>query len=94
LKLEITYLKRADKFFSKNSDTLSKEKSNELIIKAVRKIVLNENTNIDLKKLKGELQSYYRIRQGKFRILFELNNNQIIISAIVNDIDFRGDVYK
>ncbi len=91
--LEIRYLKKADKFFIKNSNTLSKEKSNELIIKSVKKILQNENTNIDVKQLKGALQKYYRIRNGKLRILFELIDGKITITAIVNDIDFRGNIY-
>lgn len=94
MNLEIVYLKKTDKFFSKNSNILTKEKSNKLIIKAVEKIILNKDINIDLKQLKGNLQKYYRIRQGKIRILFELINDKIIIQALVNDIDFRGDVYK
>ena len=94
MNLEIQYLKKADKFFSKNTNTLSKEKSNELIIKSVKKIVLNEDINVDVKQLKGNLQNYYRIRFGKVRILFELLNGEIKIIAIINDVDFRGDVYK
>jgi mRNA-degrading endonuclease RelE of RelBE toxin-antitoxin system len=94
MNLEIQYLKKADKFFVKNGSILSKEKSKELIIKSVKKILLKEDVNVDLKQLKGNLQNYYRIRFGKVRILFELINHEIKIVTIVNDIDFRGDVYK
>jgi len=94
MKLEIVYLKKADKFFIKNSNIISKEKSKELIIRAVKKIIKKEDINIDVKRLQGNLNNYYRIRSGKVRILFELENNEIKIIAIVNDIDFRGDVYK
>jgi mRNA-degrading endonuclease RelE of RelBE toxin-antitoxin system len=93
MNLEIEYLKKADKFFIKNSSTLSKEKSKELIIKSVKKILQNEDTNVDVKQLKGNLQKYYRIRSGKVRILFELIDGQITVTAIVNDVDFRGNVY-
>ena len=94
MNLEIQYLKKVDKFFSKNSHILSKEKTKELIIKSVKKIVLKEDINIDVKQLKGDLQKYYRIRFGKIRILFELENDEIKIITIVTDVDFRGDVYK
>lgn len=92
--LEIQYLKKADKFFAKNSNTLSKEKSTQLIVKSIKKIIQKEDTNIDVKQLKGSFKNYYRIRVGKIRILFELENNEVKIIAIVNEIDFRGDVYK
>ncbi len=45
------------------------------------------------KQLNGTLQKYYRIRSGKVRILFELIDGQITVRAIVNDVDFRGNVY-
>lgn len=94
MNLEIQYLKKVDKFFSKNSHILSKEKTKELIIKSLKKIVLKEDINVDVKQLKGDLQNYYRIRFGKIRILFELENSEVKIIAIVTDVDFRGDVYK
>jgi len=93
MNLEIEYLKKADKFFIKNSGTLSKEKSKELIIKSVKKILQKEDTNVDVKQLKGNLQKYYRIRSGKVRILFELIDGQITVTAIVTDVEFRGNVY-
>jgi len=94
MKLEIIYLRKADKFFIKNSNILSKIKVKEFIIKAVKKIIKKEDINVDVKRLQGNLNNFYRIRSGKIRILFELENNEIKIIAIINDIDFRGDVYK
>ena len=43
MNLEIEYLKKADKFFIKNSSTISKEKSKELIIKSVKKILQRQS---------------------------------------------------
>ena len=43
MKLEIIYLKKADKFFIKNSNILSKIKVKEFIIKAVKKIIKKED---------------------------------------------------
>ncbi|MFK2821845.1 type II toxin-antitoxin system RelE/ParE family toxin [Arcobacter sp. YIC-80] len=94
MNLEIQYLKKVDKFFSKNSHILSKEKTKELVIKSIKKIVLKEDINVDVKQLKGYLQHFYRIRSGKVRILFELVNQEVKIITIVTDVDFRGDVYK
>ena len=93
MNLEIEYLKKADKFFIKHNKIFSKERSKELIIKSVKKILQNEDTNVDVKQLKGHLQKYYRIRSGKVRILFELIDAQVIVTAIVSDVDFRGNIY-
>jgi mRNA interferase RelE/StbE len=51
-----------------------------------------ENVNIDIMKLKGNWEGYYRLRKGKLRIIFEVNKNDKII--YVERIDFRGEVYK
>jgi mRNA-degrading endonuclease RelE of RelBE toxin-antitoxin system len=40
------------------------------------------------------LKDFYRIRDGKVRILFEFKNDEIKITAIITDIDFRGEIYK
>ncbi|OYZ85180.1 MAG: hypothetical protein B7Y00_08250 [Sphingomonadales bacterium 17-56-6] len=94
MNLKIVYLKKADKFFLKNSSILSEEETDQLLIKAAKKILLNEDVNIDVKSLKGSLKHLYRIRQHKIRILFEIYNGEVIVELIVEDIDFRGDVYK
>ncbi|MEA1955016.1 MAG: type II toxin-antitoxin system RelE/ParE family toxin [Campylobacterota bacterium] len=91
--LDIQYQKSANKFFLKNSSILTKVESNQLITKAVKKLIKKEDINIDIKLLKGNLKKYYRIRSGKIRILFELIDNEIKIIAIVNDVDFRGNIY-
>jgi mRNA interferase RelE/StbE len=94
MNLKIVYLKKANKFFLKNSHLLSEDAADQLLIKAAKKIILKEDINIDLKQLKGEYKHLYRIRQNKIRILFEIHNDEIILQMIVEDIDFRGDVYK
>ena len=48
--------------------------------------------NIDLKKLEGEWEGYYRIRKGKTKIIFSINKTDKVL--FVEKIDFRGDVYK
>jgi len=93
MNLKIIYLKTATKFLQKNH-ILNKTEVDNLIIKAVKKIKFNEDIKIDLKKLKGELSDFYRIRKGKIRILFKLIDNEVIIEIIINNINFRGDIYK
>ena len=54
--------------------------------------IKGENVNIDIKKLSGEWEGYYRLRKGKLRIIFEPNKTDKVL--FVERIDFRGDVYK
>ena len=46
---------------------------------------------LDITKLKGE-KNKYRIRKGKFRIVYEVIWEQKVI--LIHRVDFRGDVYK
>ena len=50
------------------------------------------NVNIDLRKLSGEWEGYYRLRKGRLRIIFEIDKTDRVL--FVDRIDFRGDVYK
>ena len=51
-----------------------------------------ENINIDIKKLKGEWEGFYRIRSGRLRIIAEFQFEQN--RAYIEEIDWRGNVYK
>lgn len=93
MNLKIRYLKKSKKFFKKNSHILSEEQADQSLIQAAKKIFLQEDNTVDLKQLKGNLKGFYRIRINKIRILFEVENGELQIIMIVNDIDFRGDVY-
>ena len=94
MNIEFIYNRKVDKFLSKNSHILDKNTLRELLIKAVKRIILKEDINIDVKKLKGELSHLYRVRQNKIRIVFEIINNEIIVQLIVEDVDFRGNIYE
>ncbi len=45
----------------------------------------------DIKKLKG-IDDVYRLRVGNFRILFEKNDDKLVI--IIIDVGNRGQIYK
>ena len=51
-----------------------------------------ENININVKKLRGEWEGFYRIRSGQLRIIteFQFERNRVYIE----EIDWRGNVYK
>jgi mRNA interferase RelE/StbE len=93
IEVEFEYSKNALKFINKNPSSLSLEDVRNLVISALKKIFKIEETNIDLKMLRGDLHGYYRIRTGKIRIIFSLTKNKIF-SAFVKDIGFRENIYK
>ena len=93
MNLKISYSKEADKFLKKNKDTLKEAETDELIIEAIRKLFKIEETNIDLKKLKGGERGSFRIRKGDIRIVFSLKKEKML-HAMIKTIDFRGNVYK
>ena len=92
--IKITYLKKAAKFLKKNQDSITEDTVDNLIILTIKKKVFALDVNIDVKELKGELKGKYRIRKGKIRIIIEIKQDEVIIQSIVEDIDFRGNIYK
>jgi len=92
--IKLTYLKKATKFLDKNKSILTEKQVDELVIKFIKKKIYNINTNIDYKQMSGKISNIYRIRKANIRIIVKLENNNIIIEAIIADIGFRGDIYK
>ena len=88
MKWRIDYSRDAEKFIEKqNISGDVKEELKKFLMK-----IKGENVNIDLKKLSGGWEGYYRLRKGRLRIIFELNKIENVL--FVDRIDFRGDVYK
>ncbi len=52
----------------------------------------SEDINIDIKKLKGEWEGFYRIRSTRLRIILEFQFEYYRV--YVEEIDWRGSVYK
>jgi len=90
--VKINYSKKSDKFLKKNQSVITQKEVSELVILSLRKIILSENLNIDLKMMRGNYKGYYRIRKGNVRIVFQLKQNEIIIASVMT-IGFRGGVY-
>ncbi len=51
-----------------------------------------KNVNIDVRKLKGKWEGYYRLRIGNVRILIDIETKEGIIR--IYNIGLRGDIYK
>jgi mRNA interferase RelE/StbE len=84
----VEYSKRANNFIEKHgmSDKI-RESIKDFILR-----ITGSNSNIDVKKLKGEWCGYCRIRKGKGRIIVkpDIESRTIFVDAV----DFRGNVYK
>lgn len=84
----IDYSKDAGKFIQKNN--IQAEVSEEL-----KKFLLRlkgVDVNINLKKLVGDWDGYYRLRKGEIRIIFGIDKQGKTL--YVERIDLRGRVYK
>ncbi|MBA1432632.1 MAG: hypothetical protein FAF04_03325 [Epsilonproteobacteria bacterium] len=92
--IKLTYLKKAVKFLTKHPSVITENQVDSLVIKFVKKKIYNLDVNIDYKQMSGTISNVYRIRKGDIRIIITLNDDEIIIEAIVTDIGFRGDIYK
>ena len=91
IELQINYSNASEKFILKNKSLISFEQIRDLIEKSIKKLN-NQDINIDIKSLKGNLQGFYRIRKGDLRVIFKYYKGEIHIVNI-EKIDFRGNVY-
>lgn len=92
--LKFTYLKKAKKFLEKNQNVIDEKQVDELVIKFVKKHFFNYDENVDYKQLQGNLKDYYRIRKSNIRLIIKVVDDSIVIEAIIEDIGYRGDIYK
>jgi mRNA interferase RelE/StbE len=85
---EIQYTKAADKFL-RNHETVRSQYE-----EAVREILVGEHPEmVDVKRIKGKRNDYFRIRLGDYRIVYAIINKKIVV---INTLlaGSRGDVYK
>lgn len=85
---EIQYTKAAEKFFRTHEDVREKYK------KAIREIIVGDHPEtVDLKRIKGKKNDYYRIRIGNWRVVYTVIGGKIVVVSTVLA-GARGDVYK
>ncbi len=89
MKWQIDYSKSSLKFIKNNN--INRNDITNTICNALKKLK-GENINIDIKKMKGNWKGYFRVRDGKIRLIISIdfNNSNIYLDRI----DYRGDVYK
>ena len=88
MKWEIGFSREAEKFLKR--ENIRSEAVAE--ITKFLKTMKGEPLSVDVKKLKGDWQGFYRIRKSKLRIIFELNFEEHLI--YVARVNHRGGVYK
>ena len=85
---DIQYTKIADKFFKTHEDLREEYKA------AIKELLVGEHPEkVDVKRLKGKRNDYFRIRLGSCRVVYTLINGKIIVITTVLA-GTRGDVYK
>ena len=85
---EIQYTKKAEKFFKKH------EKVREQYELSIQRLITDDHSEeIDVKKISGKMNEYFRIRQGNYRVIYAVINKRIVV---INTLlaGARGDVYK
>ena len=86
--MEIQYEKAAVKYLK----GLQKPQR-DLILDAIEKLT-HKPAEGDIKKMSGYNVGRYRLRVGKYRIIYKyLTNNEIEVLCIM-DVGSRGDIYK
>lgn len=92
--MDVSYSKRSVKFLKK-LDESNRTRVRERI--ALLKHSLEQDgiipfSELDIKQLKGNWNGFYRIRFGKIRIIFKIDEETNIL--LIYDISFRGNAYE
>lgn len=85
---EIQYTKKAEIFFKKH------EKVREQYELSIQRLITDDHPEeIDVKKISGKMNEYFRIRLGNYRVIYAVINKRIVV---INTLlaGARGDVYK
>ena len=86
--LEINYSKAAEKFFVRHED-VRKE-----FVSCISKLLNNNHPEqVNFKNLKGKLKGYSRIAVDGYRVIYRIEEGQIVIVDVILA-GSRGDIYK
>ena len=85
---EIQYTKAADKFLKEHEEIRSEYEA------AIKELLIGDHPEkIDVKRIRGKRNDYYRIRLGNCRVVYAIINGRIIVIKTLLA-GSRGDVYK
>jgi len=86
---KIRISKQADNFLGVQN--LSDEFVQQYISLALQKFD-RQDVNVQIKKLSGKWEGFYRVRSGKIRIICNFDFKLKVVQ--IEEIDFRGNSYK
>jgi len=92
--MAVKFRKQAVKFLQKaNSEDVVKIQNqlNQLLI-AIEQQEIIPFTELDIKKMRGDWEGFYRLRVGKMRVIFIVDFDSAELE--VYTVGTRGDVYK
>ncbi len=85
---EIQYTKAADKFLKNHEDVREQYED------AIKELLVGDHPEkVDVKRIKGKRNDYYRIKLGGYRVVYAIINGKIVVISTVLA-GPRGDVYK
>ncbi|MCR4893294.1 MAG: type II toxin-antitoxin system RelE/ParE family toxin [Eubacteriales bacterium] len=88
LSYEIYYTKAADKFLKTHEDVRTQYED------AIRELLVGDHPeNVDVKRIRGKRNDYYRIRLGGYRVVYAIINGKIVVISTLLA-GARSDVYK
>ena len=85
---EIQYTKTAEKFFQTHEDIREQYKA------AIRELLTGDHPErVDVRRIKGKRNDYYRIRLGGYRVVYAIINSKIVVITTILA-GCCGDIYK
>ena len=87
-KYDIQYTKAAERFFRAHENIRDEYED------AVKELMVGEHPErIDVKRIKGKKNDYYRIKLNGWRVIYVVINGKIVVISTLMA-GSRGDVYK
>lgn len=92
--MAVKFRKQAIKFLQKTTleDAAKIQGQLSQLLIAIEEQGVIPFTDLDIKKMKGQWEGFYRLRVGKIRVIFTVNLDSASIE--IYTIGARGDVYK
>ncbi len=85
---EIQYTKAADKFFKTHEDVRSEYKE------SLKELLVGDHPErVDVKRIRGKKNDYYRIKLGAYRVIYTVINGKVVVIMTILA-GARGDIYK